>query len=580
MQMVERMLGGQRREEFSAVVGRRSVNDLMPQLAPHIDSVPPSGIRRIFETALSLPDVIMLAVGEPDVAVAPSILAAGSEAWLSDETNYGPNGGLLPLREALVRKLARVNGVRVETEQVWVTAGGMQALYLAMSLGLGPGDEVLIPDPGYSTFAMNAAMISAVAVPYPLRRENAFLPDLDELARLVTPRTRMIIINSPSNPLGAIFPEQTLRTLVDFAREHDLWILSDEVYEAFSYEAPHVSVASIDTDNRVFSVFSLSKTYALTGARVGYLVTPPGMAAVLRTAQEAMISCVNSPAQFAALAAVEGEQQHVTAAAEHYRQNLSAATALLRERGIEYLPPSGAFYLWVDVSYATGGDVAGWAERFLLEERVAVAPGSAFGRGGEGWIRLCVAASVDDLAEGIRRLPEPPARRTDGATAAREGITVRLARPDEYETAGKQRLDAYRLEFTIGDDYAQTILDVAHHAAIGEVWVAVDDETGRILGSVTTPRPGELLTPLGRPGEFDFRLLAVDPAARGRRVGSILTDFVIELARERGAERIVMNSGTEMTRAHGLYERRGFTRMPDRENPPGIEPSRAYGLDL
>ncbi|CAD5996633.1 aminotransferase class I/II-fold pyridoxal phosphate-dependent enzyme [Agreia sp. COWG] len=552
----------------------------MPQLASHIDFVPPSGIRRIFEMALTLPDVLMLAVGEPDVRVAPSILAAGSEAWLADKTNYTPNGGILPLREALVRKLARDNNVVVDTEQVWVTSGGMQGLYLAMSLCLGPGDEVLIPDPGYSTFAMNAAMISAVAVPYPLRRDNAFLPDLDELGRLVTDRTRMIIINSPSNPLGAIFPEETLRALVDFARQHDLWILSDEVYEAFTYEAPHVSVASLDGDDRVFSVFSLSKTYALTGARVGYLVTPSGLSATMRTAQEAMISCVNTPAQLAALAAVEGDQRHIVAAAAHYRQNLDAATELLRRRGIEYLQPSGAFYLWINVGYATQGDVAGWGERFLLTERVAVAPGSAFGRGGEGWIRICVAASEADLLEAIRRLPEPPARVLDADAARRQKITVRLAEPHEYEAIGRQRLDAYRLEFTIDEDYASTILDVPQHAATGEVWVAVDDSSGRILGSVTTPRPGELLTPLGRAGEFDFRLLAVDPAARGRRVGSILTDFVIELARQRGAERIVMHSGTDMITAHGLYERRGFSRMPDRENPPGIEPSRAYGLDL
>ncbi|WP_374947716.1 aminotransferase class I/II-fold pyridoxal phosphate-dependent enzyme [Agreia sp.] len=552
----------------------------MPQLAPHIHSVPESGIRRIFEMAYALDDVLMLAVGEPDVEVAPEILRAGSDAWLADETDYSPNGGLLVLREALVRKLARENDVVVDTEQVWVTCGGMQALYLAMSLTLAPGDEVLIPDPGYSTFAMNAAMISALSVPYPLRRDNDFLPDLDELRRLVTPRTRMIIINSPSNPLGAIFPEQTLRALVEFARENDLWILSDEVYEAFSYEAPHVSVASLDADDRVFSVFSLSKTYALTGVRVGYLVTPPGLTSTMRTAQEAMISCVNTPAQLAALVAVEGDHKHVEAAAVHYRQNLDAATALLDARGIEYLRPSGAFYLWVDVGYATGGDVAEWAERFLLDKRVAVAPGSAFGREGEGWIRICVAAGLDDLLEGIRRLPEPAREVSDAPTAQRVGVTVRLAHPDEHDELGRQRLEAYRLEFTIGDDYAMQILDVPHHATVGEVWVAVDDESGRILGSVTTPRPGELLTPLGRPGEFDFRLLAVDPESRGRRVGSILTDFVIDLARRRGAERVVMNSGTDMTTAHGLYERRGFSRMPDRENPPGIEPSRAYGLDL
>ncbi|MEA9985339.1 pyridoxal phosphate-dependent aminotransferase [Subtercola sp. RTI3] len=381
----------------------------MPSLAAHMDSVPPSGIRRIFELAQSLDDVVFLAVGEPDVPVASHILEAAERAWHADETNYTPNGGIPELRAAIVAKLATQNGIAVDTEQVWVTNGGMHALFLAMTLTLSPGDEVLLPDPGYSTFAMNARMISAVPVPYTLRLAHDFLPDLDELERLVTSRTRMIIINSPSNPLGAIFPKPVIETLLAFAQRHDLWILSDEVYERFTYGALHTSVASLDTDNRVFSVFSLSKTYALTGARVGYLVTPPGMAALLRTAQEAIVSCINTPAQLAAVAAITGPQDHVAAAATHYRENLEVATKLLTELGIAFLEPSGAFYLWVDVSYATDGDVAEWAERFLLEQRVAVAPGSAFGRQGEGWIRLCVAADPADIETGIRRLPRPPA---------------------------------------------------------------------------------------------------------------------------------------------------------------------------
>jgi aspartate/methionine/tyrosine aminotransferase len=373
-----------------------------------MDSVPPSGIRRIFELAQSLDDVVFLAIGEPDVPVAPHILAVAAAAWDADETNYTPNGGIPELRAAIVDKLAAQNGIVVDTEQVWVTNGGMHALFLAMTLALGPGDEVLIPDPGYSTFAMNARMISAVPVPYTLRSSGAFLPDLDELERLVTGRTRMIIINSPSNPLGAIFPKSVIENLLAFAKKHDLWILSDEVYECFTYGALHTSVAALDSDDRVFSVFSLSKTYALTGARVGYLVTPPGMAPLMRTAQEAIVSCINTPAQLAAVAAITGPQDHVVTAANHYRDNLAAATELLRELGIEYLEPSGAFYLWVNVSYATNGDVAEWAERFLLEQRVAVAPGSAFGRHGEGWIRLCVAADLSDIETGIRRLPLPP----------------------------------------------------------------------------------------------------------------------------------------------------------------------------
>jgi aspartate aminotransferase len=381
----------------------------MPSLSAHISSVPESGIRRIFEIAVELDDVILLALGEPDLPVAPHILAAGSRAWLADQTNYTANGGIPQLREAIVEKLARENDLRVQTEQVWVTVGGAQALHQAMRLVLGAGDEVLLPDPGYSTFVMSARMLEATPVPYTLRPERGFGPDLDELETIVTPKTRAIIINSPSNPLGVVYSREQLQSLVNFAKRHDLWILSDEVYEYFTFSDQHVSIASLDTDDRVFSVFSLSKTYAMTGARVGYLVTPPGFTAIMRTVQEATISCVAMPDQLAAVAAITGDHQHVADAREHYRSNLEAACALLDAKNIPYLRPTGAFYLWVDLRHATGGDVAVWAEHFLLTERVAVAPGSAFGRSGEGWIRISLTASEADLLAGLARLPSPVA---------------------------------------------------------------------------------------------------------------------------------------------------------------------------
>ena len=379
----------------------------MPLLGSQVASVPVSGIRRIHEIALQLDDVIALAVGEPDVAVAAHVLEAGSAAWLADDTDYTANGGVPELRAAIRAKLAKDNAIEVDTEQIWVTSGGTQALNLAMALTLAPGDQVLLPDPGYTTFTMNARMLHAEPIPYPLRADRAFLPDLDELENLVTERTKLIVVNSPSNPLGAVFPRAVLERLLAFAAKHDLWVLSDEVYEAFTYGEEHVSMAALDSDDRVFSVFSVSKTYALTGARVGYLVTPPGLADRMRTYQEAIISCVNTPAQRAAVAAITGDQASVAEAAAHYRANLDAATASLDEMGIDYLPPTGAFYLWIDMSHVTDGDVATWAESFLLRERVSVAPGSAFGRSGEGWIRVCVAASRASLLEGLSRLPSP-----------------------------------------------------------------------------------------------------------------------------------------------------------------------------
>jgi aspartate aminotransferase len=398
----------------------------MPQLAPHIPAVPASGTRRIFEIALELggagAGIVMLAVGEPDVPLAPHIAEAAIAAWRRDETGYTANGGIPALRRAIVDKLARENDLVVDVEQVWSTIGGTQALHLAMQLTLAAGDEVLVPDPGYTTFTMNARMLDAVPVPYTLTPERGFLPSIDELERLITDRTRLLVINSPSNPLGAVFGRETLTELLAFAARHDLWVLSDEVYERFVYDAEHVSIAALDPDDRVFSVFSLSKSYAMTGVRVGYLVTPRGFAATMRTLQEASISCVAAPDQHAAIAALEGDQSHVDRAAAHYRDNLRAATRLLDERGIRYLEPGGAFYLWIDVGHVSEGDVAAWAERFLLQERVAVAPGTAFGRSGEGWIRVCVAATEAELLRGLERLPAPSAAVEAVATPAVEPV--------------------------------------------------------------------------------------------------------------------------------------------------------------
>jgi len=386
----------------------------MPSLAPRIETVPASGIRRVFEQAALLQaderdprPVTMLVVGEPDVPVAPHIGEAARRAWSEDRTDYAPNGGIPPLRAAIREKLRRENRIEVDTEQVWVTVGATQALFQAMSLVLSPGDEVLVPDPGYTTFTMNAHILGATPVPYRLEPEHGFEPDLEALEASITERTRVLVVNSPSNPLGSVFAEDTLRALLALAKRHDLWVISDEVYEYFTYGTRHVSLAALDEDDRVFSVFSLSKTYAMTGVRVGYLVTPKGLGATMRTMQEAMISCVAEPDQYAALAAIVGDHSAVRDAREHYRANLGVAKEVLDRAGLRYLDPHGAFYLWVDVSHATGGDVAEWALAFLQRERVAVAPGSAFGRTGEGWIRVCLAADPEDLRHGLGALPTP-----------------------------------------------------------------------------------------------------------------------------------------------------------------------------
>jgi aspartate aminotransferase len=379
----------------------------VPKLSANALSIPPSGIRRIFEIAAELDDIIPLSIGEPELPVARHILDAGAQAWNDDVTNYTPNDGIALLRAAITAKLQRDNHYLISGDQVHVTASGAQALHMAMSLTLAPGDEILIPDPGYATFAMAPRLIGAVPVPYTLTADSGFEPDVEQLDQLITPRTRVLLINSPSNPLGVVYGPDLLRELLAFAARYDLWVISDEVYEYFSFHSPYTSVASLDADDRVFSVYSLSKTYALTGARVGYLVTPTGIADPFRAAQESIVSCVNAPAQMAAVAALEGDQSHVTAARERYRGNIEAACALLDDLGIRYQKPGGAFYLWIDVSHASEGNVSAWAEKFLIEQRVAVAPGVAFGAAGEGWIRICAAGNTEPLLTALGRLPRP-----------------------------------------------------------------------------------------------------------------------------------------------------------------------------
>jgi aspartate/methionine/tyrosine aminotransferase len=394
-------------ETFNAAVLARPLptGDFMPQLSANALAIPASGIRRIYELASELDDVIQLSIGEPERPVAKHILDAGASAWNADVTHYTPNSGMALLRSAIAAKLERDNHYRVDDDQIHVTSGGSQALHMAMSLTLTAGDEILIPDPGYATFTMIPRLLGAVPVPYHLAAEEEFQPSISHLERCITPRTKVLLINSPSNPLGVVFSAEKLTELLQFAARHDLWVISDEVYEYFTFSRAFTSVASLDTDGRVFSVYSVSKTYGLTGGRVGYLVTPPGVASTFRAAQEATVSCVNAPAQLAVVAALDGPQDYVHEARAHYGANVEAACATLDQRGIPYQRPQGAFYIWIDVSHVSGGDVAAWAEHFLLTARVAVAPGVAFGQAGEGWIRICAAGKTEPLLEAIKRLP-------------------------------------------------------------------------------------------------------------------------------------------------------------------------------
>jgi aspartate aminotransferase len=367
-------------------------------------SMPVSRIREIMELAWEDPEVIHLEVGEPDFPTPEHVVEAAHEAARSGLTRYAPNAGLPELREALADKVTRRNGYEASPDQVVVTQGGIQALYLVLLALLEPGDEVLLPDPAWPNFRMIAHLLGARVLPYPLVSEGDFLPRLEDLERLVTPRTRAILVNTPSNPLGTVVPRELVEPLLEFARRRDLWYISDEVYDEVVFDDAFVSAGAVaDPGDRLVSIYSFSKVYAMTGWRVGYLVAPPDLAKLLTGMQEPIVSCVNTPAQLAALAAVTGPQDIVREMRESYQERRDELLEILERGNLPSSQPSGAFYVWTDVSAANVPSMD-FARSLIEREHVAVAPGSAFGDLGEGYVRLSLASSREDLLDGASRL--------------------------------------------------------------------------------------------------------------------------------------------------------------------------------
>ena len=289
-----------------------------------------SEIRVLFDAAAKTPGALRLEVGEPSFTTPSHIIDAAAKAAHDGHTGYGPNGGLLSLRELLVEKLFKVNGISAESDEVVVTPGGMNALYSTFGVLLEPGDEVLLPTPGFPNMDEMIRLYSSKPVFYHLKAEAGFLPDLDELKSLVTPRTKVLFINSPSNPTGCVFDAETMASLVEFANQNDLWIVSDEVYDELLLDETvrHVPAARFDNDGRVISIFSFSKVYAMTGWRVGYLVANRQFADLARKIQEPQVSCPSTISQKAAEAALTGPRAPIDEMLKSYRKRLGLATEI------------------------------------------------------------------------------------------------------------------------------------------------------------------------------------------------------------------------------------------------------------
>ncbi len=389
----------------------------MKTLAARVESLRRSEIRVLFDAADDQPDAIRLEVGEPSFTTPAHIIDAAAAAAREGHTGYGPNGGLESLRHLLSDKILRVNGFAAEPTNIVVTPGAMNALFSIYMALLEPGDEVLLPTPGFPNMDEMVRLLGGLPVFYELDPKSDFIPDVDEIDRLCGAKTKAVFVNTPSNPTGAVFPPAVVRSIVDMTREHGVWLISDEVYDEMILDpaAAHVSAASFPGSDHVVSVFSFSKIYAMTGWRVGYAAAPADFADRLRVLQEPEVSCPSTISQKAAEAALSGPRGPIEKMIDAYRRRRALALDVASSEGLTVVPPAGALYMMVSISEAPGSSLD-FALHLLETQGVSVAPGSVFGPAGEGWVRISLAADDELLVEGLRRLAKTLRAQTVVAT--------------------------------------------------------------------------------------------------------------------------------------------------------------------
>lgn len=401
-----------------------------PALSDQSVRVPRSGIRDVFDRVEQRPDAISLCVGEPSATAAPHIVEAACRSIREGHTHYTNVLGIEPFRKAVADYTSRVKGLDYDPDhEIQAVDGATIGLYLALKAVVDPGDEVIIPSPFFTSYDAEVMMCGGVPVTVALRPENRMRLNADDIEAAITPRTRAIIINSPGNPSGAVTPADELARIAEVCRRHGIWAISDEVYHPFVFDANDAadgvvagaaddaaddaadgaavapSIAAVPgMHEHTIVVESLSKTFAMTGWRIGYLLAPERVIEQTAKMAELMHSSVNSTAQYAAVAALTGPQDHVAAMREEYRAKRGIVIdAFAGCEALRLVPPQGAFYAFVDVR-ATGLGSQDFARRLLDECGVAVVPGEAFGAEGAGFVRLSYAGDADELREGVRRM--------------------------------------------------------------------------------------------------------------------------------------------------------------------------------
>lgn len=377
----------------------------MPNLSVRLADLPLSGIRQMMDLARRTPDIIRLEVGDPD-AQTPSYITEGAFRWAaSTRVGYPPTAGYQDLREAISRKLIESNGIEAPADDVVVTVGATGALFLSLHAIIDPDDEVLVPDPGWAGYPAMVATAGGRLATYQLDAEDDFQLRADAVRNAVTDRTRAIILNSPNNPTGAVADRTELGAVLEVAASHDLWVLSDECYEDLIFEGEHVSPATLSEDaaSRTVSIYSFSKSYAMTGWRVGYCTAPPEVASGIARLQSPAVASPSGISQRGALEALEGPKDATEEMRQTYLRRRRLATALLDDADTRYVYPAGAFYLLLDLRDREADSMT-LAKELVMKAGVCTTPGSAFGNAGEGFLRVSLACPDDQLREGLKRI--------------------------------------------------------------------------------------------------------------------------------------------------------------------------------
>ncbi len=376
-------------------------------LSERVSQLSASGIRRVMAMALEKEqqggEVIHMEVGQPHFDTPEHIVSAVAAALSEGVPGYTPNLGLPTLREAVAERTSRRTGQEVSASMVGVTSGAVMALALAIQATVDPGDEVLVPDPGWPNYRSAVAVAGGQAVGYHLDRKAGFALDPSEIEARVTPQTRMIIVNSPANPTGVVAERDAIRALLEVADRHGLYVLSDEIYEDIVFRGAHHSILMDGVRDNAILVSGVSKSYAMTGWRIGWLVGAERLIQASSKLIEPLTSCPVTVSQIAAEAAIRGPQDLTNRMRETYGEAFGVVNEVLGPLGVLPTEPGGAFYLLLDIS-TTGQASEEFVQGLLEEQLVAVAPGSAFGATSNDYVRLSTALAPDVLERGCRRI--------------------------------------------------------------------------------------------------------------------------------------------------------------------------------